>query len=69
MADNKTDGVGYRVCENCRFSQHLLLEQFECRRRAPVVYRGSSPREYPVVGPQGWCGEWEALDGLGRPMK
>ena len=64
-------GMRPERCATCRFADPdpQMPRHFTCRRRAPVICpeahvetgRGAEAHAtWPGVGPDDWCGEWEA---------
>ena len=54
-------------CANCRFSapsEERLTGSVECRRRPPTGGGRRLIAEWPIVGADSWCGEYEQ-----RPAK
>ena len=58
------------ACASCRYARPStkLTELLECRKRPPEV--GNRPAaEWPNIYPDGWCGDYEQIEGDPRAVK
>ena len=57
-------------CDECRFSE-MTDEEFMCQRYPPIVIQREDCSEstFPVILPDGWCGEFQAKEASFRRRK
>ena len=48
-----------RVCSTCMFSAKHNGLRLECRRHAPAAPIAGGQTEFPLMGKEDFCGDWE----------